>query len=102
MGEAWTWQCIVCGKGMGDPDIAGDDGKAQWPTVEGGTMSIDFGYGSRFDDMNLDGRCVEHQACICDDCFEAKRHLTRAVVTRRSAAWEILPADYRDSRVRPA
>jgi hypothetical protein len=91
----------VCGKDTGTPDIAGDHVEALWPAVEGGTMSIDFGYGSRFDDMNLDGRCVEHQACICDDCFEAKRHLTRAVVTRRSAAWEVLPADYRDSRVIP-
>ena len=85
---------------MGTPGAAGDagdDSQALWPVVEGGTASIDFGYGSRFDDMNLDGRrCVEHQACICDDCYEAKRHLTRAVVTRRSAAWEILPADYRD------
>ena len=75
---------------------AGDDSQALWPVVEGGTVSIDFGYGSRFDDMNSDGLCVEHQACICDDCYEAKRHLTRAVVTHHSAAWEILPAEYRD------
>ena len=78
-----------------EPPDDGDDDQALWPVVEGGTVSIDFGYGSRFDDMNLDGRRVEHQACICDNCYEAKRHLTRAVVTRRSAAWEILPADYR-------
>jgi len=84
---------------MGIPEIAGDDSRALWPAVEGGNVSIDFGYGSRFDDMNLyGGRCVEHQACICDGCYEAKRHLTRAVVTHRSAAWEILPADYRAAR----
>ena len=78
-----------------DPSGAGDDSQALWPSVEGGTVSINFGWYSRFDDENPGGRCVQHQACICDGCYEAKRHLTRAVVTRRSAAWEVLPADYR-------
>jgi hypothetical protein len=86
---------------METPECSGDDGLALWPTVEGGTVSINFGYGSKFDDMNLGDRRVEHQACICDDCYEARRHLTRAVVARRSAMWDVLPADYRGVPVVP-
>lgn len=86
---------------METPECSGDDGRALWPTVEGGTLSINFGYGSRFDDVNLGDRRVEHQACICDGCYEERRHLTRAVVARCSAAWEVLPADYRGVPVVP-
>jgi len=50
-----------------------------WPNIEGGTIAIDFGYGSRFDDMNGFMGHTEHQTCICDDCYEQKKHLIRAV-----------------------
>jgi len=89
----WVWRCIVCEKEVGI-DHPGDDSIARWPNLEGGTVEIDFGYSSRFDDMNFCGPYVTHQACVCDDCYEIKRHLTRAVTKKTTSQWQVLPPEY--------
>ncbi|KKM98986.1 hypothetical protein LCGC14_1152360 [marine sediment metagenome] len=95
----WLWKCIVCEKDLTpDMDYPGDDERACLPNLEGGTINIDFGYGSRFDDVNLDKR-IQHQASICDDCYEKKIKLTRPVSVSHVMRWHILDSDYRD-RVR--
>jgi len=91
--EKWVWRCIVCEKEV-KTDHPGDDSQALWPNLEGGTVKIDFGYGSRFDDMNFHRPHVTHQACVCDDCYEVKRHLTRAVVKKTTSRWQILPPEH--------
>ena len=94
------WICLVCEKPMDvDPGSTGSTKPACWPSVGGGTINISFGWFSRFDDMNgIAGRCVTHQAIICDDCYEKKRHLTRPVVTCDTTEWKELPLDYREQR----
>ena len=96
------WICLICEKPIDvDPKAAGSLKPASWPSVRGGTVNIDFGWFSRFDDMNdVVGRCVTHQAVICDDCYGEKQHLTRPVVVRDTTAteWEELPLDYREQR----
>lgn len=99
----WLWKCLVCEKDLTtDADYPGDDDKACLPNVEGGTININFGYGSRFDDCNGIIRLeeVQHQACICDDCYEAKMGLTRPVITTRTRGWNILDSNYRDQKRR--
>lgn len=96
----WLWKCLVCEKNLtSSAGYIGDDSQACFPNIEGGTINIDFGYGSRFDDVNLDAR-VQHQACICDDCYEKKMGLTRPVITTLAKNWRILDSDYRDQKRR--
>ncbi len=83
-----VWYCIVCEKPM---KIIGNEGSADpatWPNVEGGTISIDFGYGSIYDQMNMEEH-REVQTCICDECFKQKRNLTREVTVKKVTKWEI-------------
>jgi len=91
--ENWTWRCLVCEKEV-ETVHPGDDSRATRPNLAGGSIDIGFGYGSRFDDMNFHGPYVTHQACVCDDCYEAKRHLTRAVVKKTTSRWQLLSPDY--------
>lgn len=96
----WHWKCLVCEKDLGaTADYPGDDDQACLPNIEGGTIDIDFGFHSRFDDVNLDVR-IQHQACICDDCYETKRELTRPVIVKHKRKWDILNLDYREQRRR--
>ena len=37
---------------------------------------------------------MTHQACVCDDCYEVKRHLTRAVTKKTTSQWRVLPPEY--------
>jgi hypothetical protein len=70
-------KCIVCEQEVEtDPDAPGDDEKGVFPCIGGGTIEIDFGYFSRFDQC-----CREEviQGIICDNCFESRQHLTRTV-----------------------
>ena len=99
----WLWKCIVCEKDLTkNVCYSGDDNKASLPSLEGGTININFGYGSRFDDCNgiIRPEVVQHQACICDDCYEAKMKLTRPVITTQKREWNILDSDYRDRQRR--
>jgi len=98
----WLWKCLVCEKDLTPvADYPGDDDQACLPNLEGGTIDIDFGYGSRFDDLNeIQQDRIRHQACICDDCFEARIGLTRPVITRHQRKWHILDPDYRDQKRR--
>lgn len=98
------WICLVCEKSVEvDPQATGSLKPACCPCVEGGTININFGWFSRFDDLNgIAGRHVIHQAVICDDCYEKKQHLTRPVVARDTTEWKELPLDYRSQRGRGA
>ncbi len=85
------WKCLICEQSV---EICGDPGSlnpATWPNVVGGTITIDFGYPSRFDQMNglLGRNHTKAQTCICDDCFEKKKHLTRTVIQSNITKWEI-------------
>ncbi len=58
--------------------------------MNGGTLELDFGYGSRYDDAVYDPMHeVSCQGCICDDCIEKKHHLLRSVVKRTTVAWNL-------------
>ena len=94
------WICLICEKDLtpDDPCARGNDEIATLPNLEGGTITIDFGYGSRFDDMAGYRDCVEHQACICDDCYKEKMHLTRSIEIRSQSRFVVLASDYRDRR----
>ena len=94
----WLWKCLVCEKDLTpDADWSGDDDQGSLPNLEGGTIDINFGYGSRFDDVNVSRR-IQHQACICDDCYEKKMGLTRAVMVTHTQRWDILVLGYRDQK----
>ena len=85
------WHCIVCEKIM-IPEHEGGLDPACWPNIEGGTMAIDFGYGSKYDDNNgYQGCCFEWQSCICDECFDKKKHLCRHVEIIDKKQWKIVP-----------
>lgn len=93
----WLWKCIVCKKDLTpETNDAGSDDQAYLPNLAGGTIKIDFGFGSRFDDVNIhEGTVVQHQACICDECYETHMELTRPVITIHTKKWKILNSDYR-------
>ena len=62
--------CIICEKDL--PPF--DDDMPE--NVGGGTMDIDFGYGSNYDTGNgFSGRSYHFSVAICDECFEKKKHL---------------------------
>lgn len=79
----FKWKCLICEKDMEiDPGCQGRLDPALWPNVDGGTLAIDFGYPSRYDDMNggfAHEGSREWQGCICDDCFDKKRDVLRHV-----------------------
>jgi len=91
--DEWINKCIVCERILEDI-MPGADHRNRSSCIEGGTFEIDFGYGSRFDDMNFDD-VIRHQACICDDCYEKKQHLTRPVRINQCTTRVNLPRDYR-------
>lgn len=97
----WLWKCLVCEKDLTpDVDYSGDD-RACLPNLEGGTIDMDFGYGSRFDDFNgIQQDRIQHQACICDNCYEAKMGLTRPVIATHTRRWDILASDYRKQKIK--
>lgn len=96
----WLWKCIVCEKDLtATAGYTEDDDNACLPMLEGGTININFGYGSRFDDLSgLEQDNIQHQACICDDCYEKKMHLTRPVIIKHTRRWIILDSDYRNQK----
>ena len=98
----WLWKCIVCEKDLtATAGYEGQDDRACLPNLEGGTIDIDFGHGSRFDDLNgIQQSRIRHQACICDDCYEKKIKLTRPVMAQDIRKWNILDPDYRDRKRR--
>ncbi len=72
-------KCIVCEK-----DLPPIDEKMP-KNIEGGTMDIDFGYGSGHDTGNgCSGRSFYFSAAICDQCFGNKKHLGQWVSVERT------------------
>lgn len=85
-----AWICIICEQ---EVEII-REGKlhpACWPNINGGTIRLDFGYGSRFDQCDgMSGSKTEYQGCICDDCFEQKKDLCRQVEITTETKWKLI------------
>ena len=86
--EKWIWKCFVCGKEMVSAlSEMGDDEDGILPSfLDGGTIKIDFGYGSRYDNLCVPGIW---QSAICDDCFAIKKELTRRVLIHKHSSFEV-------------
>lgn len=83
----FIWKCIVCAKEIPfDPNGPGDDDQGLFPNLEGGTLDIHFGYGSKFDQLEdmMSHHDYRIQGAICDECFKTKCCLTRKVEARRN------------------
>ena len=82
-----VWRCLICKKEIPfDPHGPGDDQEGLLPNLEGGTIEIHFGYGSKFDQLRemLSHRDYRTQGAICDKCFTEKQYLTRKVEVREA------------------
>ena len=91
---AWKFRCIVCEQEIRNCGSDGSDKPASLPNIEGGTIDIDFGFGSEFDTCNGWGnRHVVCQTAICDGCMKKKRHLVRWVTPKKTTEWEVLDPD---------
>ncbi len=88
--------CLICGKQV-DMLSKSVDSKGYLPNPKGGTIEIDFGWGSRFDDG---GNGIVHQAVICDNCYEkaTQKGLTRAVKIEKTSKFSVLPENYSRSK----
>lgn len=88
------WHCIVCKKVI---PIDGNDGSngTTHPNLEGGRVSITFGWPSKFDHLEfwIKNKEVEVQGAICDACFAERKELTRLVEIKRSVKY--IPMDVR-------
>ena len=94
----WEWRCLICEREMSVvPGMDSDDDSGTWPCINGGTIRINFGYGSKFDNSIMENACIEHQACICDTCYEKRIQsgLVRAVRIMHNTKWEQLKGNYR-------
>ena len=81
-------KCIVCEKDL--PPF--DDDMPE--NIEGGTMDIDFGYGSDYDTGNgFSGRSFYFSAVICDECFSNKKHLGQWMSFERTLKRTIVSED---------
>lgn len=83
--KKFVWTCLICEKPV-EVYCPGDDKKASYPALNGGTIEMDFAYGSKYDNLQTG---ETWQGCICDACFEKKRHLTRSVLIRTCRNWEV-------------
>ena len=86
MKDTFEWKCIVCEKVM-EIINSGSMSPGFFPNIDGGTIIMDFGYGSKFDQINSQS---EIHSCICDKCFEKKRHLTREVECTIIKQWKLI------------
>lgn len=83
----FNWLCLCCEKEIPfDPNGPGNDEEGILPNLEGGTLEIHFGFGSKFDQLEdmLSHRDYRIQSSICDSCFQKKQHLTRKVEVRNT------------------
>jgi len=81
----WTWKCLICGEEMQVIFEACDE-KGLLPNfTNGGTVNIDFGYGSQFDNLMLPGTW---QSAIHDECFNKIRERSRRVLTFNKKRFE--------------
>lgn len=94
--KKWKWICICCGKEIPiyADGCAGNDEEGILPNLEGGTLEIHFGFGSKFDQIE---DMVRHRNCriqgaICDWCFQEKQSLTRKVEVRKSVRFVSKPS----------
>jgi hypothetical protein len=85
--KKWKWICICCEKEIPiyTDGYAGNDEEGVLPNLEGGTIEIHFGFGSKFDQLEdmLSRQDYRIQGSICDSCFQEKQNLTRKVEVRK-------------------
>lgn len=87
----WRFHCIVCEQEIPICYEGSDAPRASWPNIDGGTINIDFGFGSEFDTgLRSDIRC---QAAICDGCVKKKKDLVRWVRAKTTTEWEVIDRD---------
>ncbi len=85
------WICLICEKPVEiDPSTPSNDSRAHWPSIGGGTIQIDFGWFSKHDDLNISCTHKEWQTCICDDCFDKKKHICRHVKVTQQTTWQVI------------
>ena len=88
--KEWKFRCIVCEQEIPNCHEGSDD-PASWPNIDGGTINIDFGFGSEFDTgLNSHIRC---QTAICDGCMKKKKHIVRWVAANTTTKWEVVDPD---------
>jgi len=86
-------KCLICEKEIRfDPNGPGNDEEGLLPNLEGGTIEINFGYGSKFDMLpdHMYIRDIRIQSAICDNCFEKKQSLTRKVEVIKKQKYKII------------
>lgn len=90
-----VWKCITCAIELRDASIPpGEKGETEYldgclPALDGGgTIDINFGYGSAFD--SLVHRDVVIQGAICDKCFVARKNCVRILKETKKISWEQL------------
>lgn len=72
--------------------VQGENDVGIWPIIAGGTIEINFGYGSEFDILGHKeaDRYNTIHAHICDNCFKRKRHLTQNIKIERIVSWQVV------------
>lgn len=88
----FKWKCLICEK---EVELLYEETeeyfkKGLFPNIKGGTICINFGYGSDFDQMANFQKDMEWQTCICDECFENKKSLCRLVKITKKTEWELI------------
>jgi len=85
--KKFVWRCLICETEIPfDPHGPGNDHEGLLPNLEGGTIEVHFGYGSKFDQLKdmLSHRDYRTQGAICDECFTKRQYLTRKVEVREA------------------
>jgi len=81
------WKCMICGK-MLKPAFDEQNVEEHLPAlIDGGTVQIDFGYGSKHDALTKPG---VWQAAIHDECFDKCKHLFRRVLVQRNSQFKVI------------
>lgn len=86
-GKPFVWTCIVCDKPI-TISHEGRDDDGTLPNLEGGTIDIHCGYGSKYDFLDLQSAVyaeyINLQSAVCDACIKKKSDFIRQVEIRRN------------------
>jgi len=87
------WKCIVCAIELHDASVRpGEESTDEYldgclPALDGGgTIDINFGFGSNFDGLTRPRTSI--QGAICDTCFVARKNCVRVVDETRKVEWK--------------
>jgi len=93
MEDDFKWKCIICEQNV-KVIFDGNMEKGYFPNIEGGNISIKFEYGSKHDMFLLQSTGdLKYQMCICDNCFDKKKHLSRLIRVIRKTKWKEIKND---------